>query len=131
LWLTLADIEVHQGGFNLAISEPLNEPMSIFRVQTAMGGFEVEGLGNASPQKLDINCRMGGAQVNLDGAWQNDCDLELAGKMGGMGVIVPRDVEVQHGLDEGLTLDESVPEVAKPVMRIHTSEQYGEIDIIH
>ena len=131
LWLTTADVQVHQGGFALEISEPMKEPMTSFRVQSEMGGFEAEGLGNASPKELIVTCSMGGADIGLGGAWKNDCDVNLSVKMGGMGVRIPRHIKVLRGAAEIQSMDAADSEVDEPVLRIRTKAKYGEIDVIH
>jgi hypothetical protein len=95
LWLTDARIDFAKGGFALEISEPLKEPLGSLVIQGSMGGFSAEGLGNASPAVLDVNCSMGGAEVDLTGQWLNDCAARLSIRMGGMAVIVPDDVKVE------------------------------------
>ncbi len=131
LWLTTADLEVHQGGFALEISKPLKEPMRSFHVKSSMGGFAAEGLGNASPEVLDIFCTMGGADVDLSGAWLNDCDANLSVKMGGMAISIPRDVKVLRGANEIESMSAAGAEMDMPVLRLRTRAKYGEIEIIH
>ncbi len=131
LWLTSADIRMHQGGIALQVSEPMKEAMSNLRIKWSQGGGAIEGLGNASPKVLDISSSMGGAEVDLDGAWRNDCDVNLSVKMGGMAVIIPKDVKVLRGAEETTTLESSDLEIPEPVLRIRTKAKYGEIEIVH
>ncbi len=131
LWLTAVDFNVHQGGFELEISEPLKEPLRSFRIKSSMGGFSADGLGNASPKVLEVTCSMGGAEVDLSGAWQNDCDVNLSIKMGGMAVIIPRDIKVLRGAAEIESMTAADVEVGEPVLRLHTRAHYGEIEVVH
>jgi hypothetical protein len=131
LWLTSAMLDLRQGGFVLDVSEPLKEPMDYLKLKSSMGGMEVDGLGNASPRKLDVFCKMGGGQVNFDGVWRNDCDANLSISMGGMAVIIPRGLKVERTGSEAGDLVDSSAEVSEPVMKIRTSARYGEIDIVH
>ena len=101
LWITDADIRFEKGGIMLSVDEPMPHPVDRFLIQTRMGGVQAEGLGNASPRLLGINCGMGGANVDLDGQWRNDCDAHLVVTMGGMAVArTGRDrLHPDHGRD--------------------------------
>ena len=78
LWLTDADIVFRKGGFSLDISEPLKEPLQRLKINGAMGGFEADNLGNASPKVVDVQCRMGGAEIDLRGQCsENGCNCNM------------------------------------------------------
>ena len=51
--------------------------------------------GNASPAILDVNCRMGGADIDLNGDWRNDSSIDLSIRMGGMSVLAPRGLRIE------------------------------------
>jgi hypothetical protein len=129
LWLTSADIKFAKGGFDLAISDPLREPMSSLRITGGMGGFNAEGLGNASPRTLLVRASMGGAALDLNGRWLNDCDADLSIKMGGMAVVVPRDMVVEGAEVGGGELRTADREVPLPVLRLKVAQSMGEVDI--
>jgi len=130
LWLTTADISFKQGGFALEIDEPLREPMERFRLYGRMGGVTAEGLGNASPRILDVDCGMGGAEINLTGAWRNDCDARLSVRMGGIAAFVPDDmvVETEHEVQGAMRRTDS--EMPQPVLRLVVEESMGEVEVI-
>ena len=131
LWLSEADIVFQKGGFSLDVSEPLKEPLKRLKIRGSMGGFEADHLGNASPEFLEIDCRMGGAEVDLRGQWANDCDVNLSVRMGGMAVLVPDDVQVQGvpSIDPGPLTGKS--EVPIPVLNFTMRQKMGEIEVIH
>ena len=130
LWLTDAEIIFRKGGFSLDVSEPLREPLGSLKIDGAMGGFEADHLGNASPLALDVNCRMGGAEIDLRGQWLNDCELNLSVRMGGMAVLVPEDIRVQGvpTIDPG-PLDSS-REIPTPTLNFRMKQNMGEIEVI-
>jgi len=130
LWITSADIVYNKGGFEFSVDEPLREPMDRLSIKGSMGGFEASGLGNASPRALDVHCRMGGADLDLDGPWSRDCDVNLSVRMGGMSVRVPDEVAVTgvEGLETGLRTD--VSEVPVPTLRFTRQEKMGEVEIM-
>ncbi len=129
LWITAADISFKKGGFSLSVDEPLREPMAQLSIHGTMGGFEAMRLGNASPQVLDVECTMGGADIDLRGQWVQDSDIRLAVTMGGMDVRVPDGVEVQGLTAAGHGLRPENPEIQLPVLRFSVSESMGEIEI--
>jgi hypothetical protein len=129
LWLTAADVRYSKGGFSLDIDEPLKEPMSRLVIQGSMGGFEATGLGNASPAVLDINCRMGGGDVDLGGQWIRDCDVRLHVALGGMAVLVPRNVLIEGTDGEGKSLRRADAEMPLPTLRFTVSQKMGGIEI--
>jgi hypothetical protein len=128
LWISDADIRFLKGGFELSIDEPLQEPMDRLAIRGRMGGFEAHRLGNASPRSLSVDCKMGGADIDLRGHWVQDCDIELAVRMGGMGVGIPRNVDARGISVAGSNLRRSDPEVPQPVLRFSLSQSMGEIE---
>ncbi len=92
LWLTAIDIDVEQGGGELAVSEPLREPTERIGIEVSMGGLDAESLGNASPRSLDVVSRMGGANLDLSGRWLEDAEIGIRCRMGGVNVELPRNV---------------------------------------
>jgi hypothetical protein len=129
LWITQAEIRFAKGGFSLDVDTPTREPMERLTIIGRMGGFETSRLGNASPRTLEVDCKMGGAEIDLRGAWVQDCAIRLAVKMGGMEVTVPDDVGVQglHTIDPGRWHENA--EVPSPVLHFSVSESMGEIEI--
>lgn len=128
LWLTEAVIDYGMGGFSLDIDEPLREPLDEFAIRGSMGGLEASRLGNASPRRLTVDCRMGGATIDLRGQWIRDCDLDLAVDMGGINVGVPAELDLQGATVTGQALRRQDREVALPVVRVVTRANRGEIE---
>lgn len=128
MWITDADIRYNKGGFTLNFDEPLKEPMTALRVQGKMGGFELSGIGNASPAVLDLDCSMGGGDVDLRGQWANDSDIRLKVMMGGMGVQIPKGVITEDAPEGSTLLNKSTEEIGLPVLRFRTEAKMGEIE---
>jgi len=131
LWLREADIHFDKGGFELKVSEPLREPMERLAIHGSMGGVEATSLGNASPALLSLDCRMGGVQLDLRGDWRNDADVKVDVSMGGVAVVVPRDVDVTGAEVQGASLLQvEKPEVPLPVLRLDLSFERGEVEVV-
>lgn len=126
LWLTSADIDFARSGFDLEIGEPLKEPMDRLTLQGSMGGFNAEGIGNASPRKLDVNLRMGGMNLDLRGQWMEDADIHLEWDMGGANVVLPPNVTIK-GVEghEGAAPGGEVP---LPTLRFELSGKMKDIN---
>ena len=130
MWLTEGLIDVSKGGFSLEISEPLVEPLEMLVITGSMGGLDVSGVGNASPRILDVDWRMGGANIDLGGEWLRDCDVNLAVNMGGMAVVVPRDIDLEDAVPGESQLEVRPRETSTPVLRLHKTFKRGEIDVV-
>ncbi|MBD3220273.1 hypothetical protein GF314_03445 [bacterium] len=132
LWLIDAEIDYNQGGFELAVSEPLREPLGTLAIRGSMGGFEATGLGNASPSILRIDCSMGGGEVDLSGAWLQDAAVDISVNMGGMAVIVPADLVVEGTAVKGASpdLQPADPEVPVPTLRMTIDQSMGEVEVV-
>lgn len=134
LWLRTADFDFRQGGFELSVNKPLREPLERMRLHGRMGGVSVSRLGNASPQVLDVDCGMGGADISLKGEWLNDCDARFRVRMGGMAISLPSnlDLEIVGDLPEDLSLPvlrQTGAEVPLPVLRARLEQSMGEIEL--
>lgn len=130
LWLTDADLRFKKGGIVLTFDEPLREPMRHLVMQASMGGFEVESLGNASPRYLQVNCGMGGANIDMEGEWRQACDAEFTATMGGIAVSMPEDVEANNVSESGGPVLEAPREAPGPAINYRISAKWGEVDVL-
>lgn len=128
LWLNSADFELEQGGFDLRVGEPLRAPMEHLSIHGAMGGCEVSSLGNASPQRLEIDYRMGGLALDLRGHWIRDSEVSIHSKMAGVELKLPRDVVIE-GLDTHRVAPPPSTELKAPTLRFDVSTTQGSLDI--
>jgi hypothetical protein len=126
MWLVNTELGLEMGGAELEIDEPLRAPAEQIKIRSGMGGCMLSGLGNASPKRLEIEYRMGGTVVDLEGEWANDAEVLIRGSMGGCTVLVPDNVRLARGLEVQPT--EEVD--GRPVLRIETKVNMGEIEII-
>jgi hypothetical protein len=129
LWLRTADFDVRQGGFELSVDEPLRDPVERMRLHSRMGGLQAVWLGNASPRLLEVDCAMGGADLDLRGDWRNDCDARLVVRMGGMGVRVPADMRVIGVGEAAPELRRTDEETPRPELRLTVDQKLGEIEV--
>lgn len=133
LWLTQAEITFDKGGFDLEVDEPMHEPMAFLKIKGHMGGFDAKDLGNASPRRLDVACRMGGADIGLGGTWAQDCDASISVTMGGVSLHVPDELEIEFQREDETGLMNPSPadaEVSRPRMRLDLQEKFGQIEFV-
>jgi hypothetical protein len=127
LWLTAADVEINQGGMQIVVSEPLVAPIDELSIRAAMGGVEARSIGNASPRKLRLDASMGGVELDLSGAWVADSTIVIATKMGGVEVVLPKDVNVV-GATTGRLPAGPEPELKRPTLTFEVQAEMGDVE---
>jgi hypothetical protein len=128
LWLTSVGIDFKQGGFELGVSEPLHEPIERVTITGSMGGFKAHGIGNASPEHLDLDFSMGGMELDLGGAWARDAEITIRHSMGGGVVRLPSDVLVEGVEPPRPRLSVADSELPPPTLRFSVSSSMGELE---
>ena len=129
LWLTETDIEFTQGAFLLEFDEPLREPMERLAFHGSMGGFMAGQVGNASPRRLEVECNMGGMELDLRGQWVVDSEITIRMGQGGGEVRLPSDVEIV-GLQTSRSDVRTEAEVPRPTLTFSVSSDRGELEIV-
>jgi hypothetical protein len=129
LWLTTADLVAEMGGIELSVDKPMRAPMEHMAISFSMGGGEIVSLGNASPRSLDVEWKMGGMELDLQGLWLQDSDITIEGRMGGGSITLPHDVLIE-GLDAGGLPSGATPEIKPPTLRFTTSIDQGELEFV-
>lgn len=118
--------ELSTGGLSVDISEP-SLPMDRFEVDARQSTISVRNLGNASPREVKIECLMGRAEIDLQGAWRQDAEVLLETEMAGGSLRLPETVNVQ-GLPGAVAVPES-EEVPRPTLRFAVESTLGELAI--
>lgn len=95
LWLLGANLQAGTGEHTLGFAEPTTEPIERFELDSRMGTFVIERLGNASPAKVMIRGSMGEMNLDLRGPWRNDTEVVGRWRMGAFSVRVPQDVRIE------------------------------------
>jgi hypothetical protein len=128
LWLRTAEFDFESGAFDLSVAEPLREPMESLSIHTRKGGSLLNGLGNASPRRLDVSYRAGGIDMDLGGRWQRDAAIHISGGMGGGVVHLPAGV-IMEGLDLGGIEARVAPELKPPTLAFSISTSMGKLEL--
>lgn len=129
LWLRQGDLDLLQGGLELEFSSPLREAMESLVLHSRMGGITAARVGNASPRRLDVDCAMGGGDIDLRGAWRGDCDARASVRMGGISLTVPAAMRVEGDLASSPEFSHPA-EVPVPVLRLTATQKMGEVKVV-
>lgn len=128
LWLRTAEVDFESGAFDLSVAEPLREPMESLSIRTVKGGSLLNGLGNASPRRLDVDYRAAGLDMDLGGHWQRDAEITINGSSGGGVVHLPAGV-ILEGLDLGGIEAPVDPELQPPTLTFSMSTGLGTLEL--
>ena len=82
IWLKRFEMDTAMGEYNVFFNEPALYPMEYMKVDSSMGDFRFEGLGNASPKQAVFDQAMGALTVNLTGQWRQDSTISIDAAMG-------------------------------------------------
>lgn len=127
LWLVHAEVDFSTGAFELSVDEPLVEPMEHLSIRTAVGGALLNGLGNASPRRLDVAYSTGGIDMGLAGNWIKDAEINIERGIGGGVVHLPQGVIIE-GLDREPARPPADPEREIPTLRFSVSGGIGRLE---
>jgi len=105
--------------------------LAFARPQLGNTTTEIEASGIDILLAVDVSGSMGGLNVELDGAWANDCDANFSMKMGGLAVSIPRSVKIGKSADKPSMEIQSHEEATEPIIWLRTRAQYGDVDIVH
>ena len=128
LALSSADVELNRGVLQVFVSDPMDVPMESLRVRSRIGTMRLDQVGNASPTRLDVHHRHGVAQLDLDGRWRADAEVDFRVTFATSELQLPDNVRIQ-GLGRPLELP-SGREIPLPTLRIGAHSGFGNIRVI-
>jgi predicted membrane protein len=77
--------------------------MSRFTLDVGAANLEIEGAGNASPEKMIVQGGAGKITLDLTGDWANSADIEVTSGVGQLDLRLPDDVGVRVNVQGGLS----------------------------
>lgn len=95
LWVERAHIEAAMGAANVSFPTPNVHPMRELTIEAALGGINVDHLGNARARRVKIDAALGGGTVDLRGDWTGEMNIEISSVLGGFHINVPTDAGVR------------------------------------
>jgi len=95
--MQLANLEFESGvgGAKMAAYEPNSIECDSVKLKTGVGGFEATGLGNLNFREFEFEGGVGGANLDFTGEWKRNADIRIKVGVGGVNVVIPRDVGVR------------------------------------
>lgn len=76
----------------ISISRPTVGPCQNVELQVGAAKMEVIGLGNLSPESLDVQGGVGDVMLDFSGAWRNDVSAKIDMGLGSLRLEVPRGI---------------------------------------
>ncbi|MEM1204380.1 MAG: hypothetical protein AAGN66_14200 [Acidobacteriota bacterium] len=136
LWVREVHLELKAGDHFVEFREPLPFPMDRFEVKSSMGEVEIRGLGEASPERVEVQHSMGEMFLDLQGAWRRDARVEADFSMGECRVWLPEGVhldlaEARVSMGEARTdrtVTDDLPEDA-PTLTLAASGSMGSLRV--
>jgi hypothetical protein len=95
-----------------------------------MGAINLHSLGNASPERLDVQFGMGSASVDLNGKWLNDGEVNFEMSFGDGLLSLPADVNIVIDGEEQLSAATTTVELPAPTLNIFAHFDMGDIRIV-
>ncbi len=135
LWVRRVDLELGPGDHFIEFRDPLPFPMEGFRVDAAVGSVEVRGLGEASPEWVEVDQSIGELFLDLQGTWQRDATIDVDFGIGECRLWLPEDVHVDIDRASVLIGENAVdeppqePPADAPTLSLNVRSSIGEVDI--
>lgn len=134
LWLVDLDLEYGIGEHRLGFSEPTAAPIPRVRLDSSTGLLSVNRLGNGSPQSVEITHSIGETEIDLEGDWRGDADLQIRCGIGACRVDTPDDTGLKFGevgvmLGDFVETPEREAEPGRPTLTLSVSATLGELRI--
>lgn len=135
LWVKNVDLQYKAGDHFIEFREPLPFPMDGFRVDGSMGNLEIRGLGQASPNMVDVKQGMGELFLDLQGDWRRDAKIKARFSMGECKIWLPEKARidlhrasVSMGESKAAKAQGEIP-ASWPTLTIDASGSMGELHI--
>jgi hypothetical protein len=83
------------GGGRMSVYEPNSISCESITIKNGVGRIEAVGLGNLNFRELEFEGGVGGANLDFTGEWKQNADVRIEVGVGGVNVVMPRDVGVR------------------------------------
>lgn len=100
LHLTVAEFDIGGAILKVDADERLQGDLELLSVKGSQGGVFLESLNLMQPQRIEVDFRMGQAQLDFRGPWLADTSVDLSISMADTIVRLPREARID-GLDTG------------------------------
>ncbi|MBC8346899.1 MAG: hypothetical protein ISR82_07030 [Candidatus Marinimicrobia bacterium] len=143
LTLSRVKIDCGMGEMNVEMNKPNPIVCDFLKIDTGLGSFEAEGLGNINAREVDIEVGMGSADIDYRGHFTQDVEIDIEVGMGSLELILPENVNVKakihHNFLSSVDMDDLIKkgnyyltqdwESDRPTVTLDISVGLGSVDI--
>ncbi len=120
-------LETGASDLTIRFDEPNPEPMSDLIIQTGAANLRVDGVGNAGPERVQVEGGVGSLVLDLQGAWPQSAWVEIEAGIGALTLRLPTDVGVRVEVRGSLS-NVSADEGLQQSDNVYTNAAYGQTD---
>ena len=105
-------IDCGLGSMNVTMNSPNSQICEFLRIDTGLGEFTAEGLGNLNTREVDIEVGMGSADIDFRGDIERDTEIDIEVGLGSLNLVLPDNVNVKakvhHNFLSSVDLDDFI-----------------------
>ncbi len=105
-------IDCGLGSMNVTMNSPNSQICEFLRIDTGLGEFTAEGLGNLNTREVDIEVGMGSADIDFRGDITEDIEIDIEVGLGSLNLVLPDNVNVKakvhHNFLSSVDLDDFI-----------------------
>jgi hypothetical protein len=101
------------GETRLSMARPNRGPCDRVEVASGVGAFQLVGLGNFGCREFRFRGGVGESKLELSGDWEQLGDIEVDVGVGGVQIVIPRNLAAEVRIAKGLFSDAQMPEFRK------------------
>jgi hypothetical protein len=127
LQVSALDVDLGAGKFSLVFGAPNPVPMDHLTLDTGASRIEVLGMGNASPESVQLQGGVGDITLDLTGGWSRSADVTVRAGAGMLKLILPADIGVEVETKGGLTNTEAYG--LRQMGGTYTNDAFGQTEV--
>ena len=105
-------IDCGLGSMNVTMNSPNSQICEFLRIDTGLGEFTAEGLGNLNTREVDIEVGMGSADIDFRGDIERDTEIDIEVGLVSLNLVLPDNVNVKakvhHNFLSSVDLDDFI-----------------------
>jgi len=102
-------LECGVGETSLVVTQPNRSECDRVEVSSGVGAMELIGLGNLSFREFEFQGGVGGSKLDFSGEWAELGDVDIEVGVGGIEILIPRDIGVEIRVSESFFSEFSMP----------------------
>ena len=102
-------LECGVGETSLTVTQPNRSECDRVEVSSGVGAMELIGLGNLSFREFEFQGGVGGSRLDFSGDWAELGDVDIEVGVGGIEILIPKDLGVEIRVSKGFFSEFSMP----------------------